>query len=190
MHQQSARVYGQGERGDGVSTAARAVVCISLPVTDVPCIPSPCSHSILHPIPCFCSTLQPIACSRSTLQPIPSHPIPCSCSILHPIPSPAHAPSCIPSHPIPSHPISCSCPIPHPPSCLPRAQNHTQVQHGCSLCSSSCSSPPSPGAAANPEFISMQSALIWDAAEGGADKQVQTNKHTNYKAKEQGCCGS
>lgn len=125
LHQQSARVYGQGERGDGVSTAARAVVCISLPVTDVPCIPSPCSHSILHPIPCFCSTLQPIACSRSTLQPIPSHPIPCSCSILHPIPSPAHAPSCIPSHPIPS-------PAPAPSRIPPPAFPGLRTTHRCS----------------------------------------------------------
>lgn len=134
-------------------------------------------HLASHPL----LTLHPPSHPLLLLHPA-SHPIPCSCSC---IPSPAHSPSCIPSHP-----ISCSCPILHPLSCLPRAQNHTQVQHGCSLCSSSCSSPPSPGAAANPEFISMQSALIWDAAEGGADKQVQTNKHTNYKAKEQGCCGS
>lgn len=145
-----------------------------------------------HPLAHTPSSI-PSPASAPPCSPSPAHAPPCS--PFHPIPSPAHALSCILSHPLlmlhpASHPISCSCPIPHPPSCLPRAQNHTQVQHGCSLCSSSCSSPPSPGAAANPEFISMQSALIWDAAEGGADKQVQTNKHTNYKAKEQGCCGS
>lgn len=107
-------VHGQGERRGGVSTAARAVLCIPLPATDSPCVPSP-----------------------------------------------APAPSCI------------------PPPRLPRAQNQTQVQHGCSLCSSSCSSPPSLGAAANPEFISMQSALIWDTAEGELTSECkQTNTPT------------
>lgn len=51
-----------------------------------------------------------------------------------------------------------------------------------SLCNSSCF-PPSPGAAAKPEFISMQSALIWDAGERG-------NKQTNVKAEGWGCCGA
>lgn len=61
------------------------------------------------------------------------------------------------------------------------AEKQIQVQKRSSLCNSSGFSL-SPGAAANPEFISMQSALIWDAGGRGADRQVQTNKLQKQRA--------
>lgn len=65
------------------------------------------------------------------------------------------------------------------------AEKQIQVQNQSSLCNSSSFSP-SPGAAANPDWISMRSA-VWDAA--GRELTASTNKQTNY-TKGWECCGS